>query len=65
MIKLEQLIEELCPDGVVYYPLGEICKLVTGATPSKTKTEYWDNGTIPWMSSGEVNNKIIFETENK
>ena len=65
MSKLEELIAELCPDGVEFKSLGEVCKLVTGATPSKTRTEYWENGTIPWMSSGEVNNKRIFETETK
>ncbi|HBZ7475997.1 TPA: restriction endonuclease subunit S, partial [Klebsiella pneumoniae] len=27
------------------------------------KNEYWENGDIPWMSSGEVNLKIVYETE--
>ncbi|UKI21101.1 MAG: restriction endonuclease subunit S [Christensenella sp.] len=45
--------------------LKDVCKLVTGATPSTSKKEYWENGTIPWMSSGEVNNKRIFDTEVK
>ena len=45
--------------------LGKACKLVTGATPSKTIHEYWDNGTIPWMSSGEVNLKRVFDTEGR
>ena len=65
MNRLEELIQELCPDGVEFKSLGEVCKLVTGATPSKTRKEYWKNGTIPWMSSGEVNNKRIFVTESK
>jgi hypothetical protein len=62
MTKLEQLINELCPEGVEYCELGKVCSLVTGATPSKVKSDYWENGTIPWMSSGEVNNKIIYDT---
>ncbi len=65
MSRLDELIAELCPDGVEYKPLSEVCRLVTGATPSKTKSEYWENGTIPWMSFGEVNLKRVFETENK
>lgn len=65
MNKLNELLQTLCPNGVEYYPLGDVCNLVTGATPSKTKKEYWENGTIPWMSSGEVNNRYVFETENK
>lgn len=65
MNKLNELLQTLCPNGVEYYPLGDVCNLVTGATPSKTKKEYWENGTIPWMSSGEVNNRYVFETEHK
>lgn len=65
MTVLDELIQELCPDGVKYKALGEICKLVTGATPSKTNAAYWENGTIPWMSSGEVNLKRVTATEKK
>ena len=65
MTVLDELIRELCPDGVKYKALGEICKLVTGATPSKTNAAYWENGTIPWMSSGEVNLKRVAATEKK
>ena len=43
--------------------LDDICRLVTGATPDTKKREYWDKGTIPWMSSGEVNKKHIYKTD--
>lgn len=33
----------------------------SGGTPDKSKLEYWDNGTIPWLNSGAVNDKIITE----
>lgn len=36
-----------------------------GATPSTKVAVYWQNGSIPWMSSGEVNNREIYETEKK
>lgn len=45
--------------------LGEIAELYAGATPSTTVLEYWEGGTIPWMSSGEVHNGQIFQTEKK
>ena len=40
-----------------------IGNIVVGATPSTSKTEYWMNGTIPWLPSGccqdgEVNNSF-------
>ena len=44
--------------------LGEVAsKIYSGGTPSTKKIEYWDNGTIPWMSSGEVNLRKIEKTE--
>ena len=65
MSRLEELIAELCPDGVEFHQMGKVCRLVTGATPSKTNPAFWIDGTIPWMSSGEVNNKRVFDTESK
>ncbi len=38
-------------------------KIYSGGTPNTKNKEYWENGTVPWMSSGEVNFKIINETE--
>lgn len=43
--------------------LGEISHLTAGGTPSTNISEYWDKGTIPWLSSGEVHKKIIYSTE--
>ncbi len=43
--------------------IENIANVVTGATPSTSVSEYWDNATIPWMSSGEINNRFITYTE--
>lgn len=32
-----------------------ISKIYSGGTPDKTNLSFWDEGTIPWLSSGEVN----------
>ncbi|MBL6758815.1 MAG: N-6 DNA methylase [Pelagibacteraceae bacterium] len=39
--------------------LGSVVKTTSGGTPLKSKSEYYQNGTIPWMRSGEVNQGII------
>ncbi|QHH98869.1 restriction endonuclease subunit S [Acinetobacter dispersus] len=39
-------------------------KITSGGTPQTGVAEYWEGGTIPWMSSGEVNLETIYETEN-
>ncbi len=34
--------------------LGDICQTGSGGTPLKDRKEYYENGTIPWLLSGEV-----------
>ncbi|MCZ6220955.1 restriction endonuclease subunit S, partial [Escherichia coli] len=49
---------------VEWKSLGEIAtKIYSGGTPDTKRIDYWENGTIPWMSSGEVNLKNIERTE--
>ncbi|MBL7647514.1 MAG: restriction endonuclease subunit S [Candidatus Hydrogenedentes bacterium] len=34
--------------------LGDVCRTGAGGTPSKLNKEYYENGTIPWLMSGEI-----------
>lgn len=43
--------------------LGEVCETGSGGTPLKMHDEYYNNGTIPWLRSGEVCTKEIYATE--
>ena len=43
--------------------ISSFAKCIAGATPDTKNHEYWDNGTIPWLSSGEVNKKRITSTD--
>ena len=44
--------------------LGEVAiKIYSGGTPKTEESKYWEKGTIPWMSSGEVNLGTIYQTE--
>jgi len=45
--------------------LGSFVKTTSGGTPLKSKSEYYQNGTIPWMRSGEVNQGIIKDIKFK
>jgi type I restriction enzyme S subunit len=60
---LRSLIRELSPEGVAEFRISDFAKCVAGATPNSTVTSYWENGTIPWMSSGEVNKGTVFQTD--
>ena len=39
--------------------LGEIAQITSGGTPSRDKSEYWLNGTVPWIRTTEVQNCIL------
>lgn len=41
------------PDGWCWCSIGQIVSVYVGSTPSRQIPEYW-NGSIPWVSSGEV-----------
>lgn len=38
------------------HKLGNICKTYSGGTPKSGKSSYYDNGTIPFIRSGEIHN---------
>jgi type I restriction enzyme S subunit len=52
------------PDSWEACRIGAIAKVVNGSTPSRKRNDFWD-GDIPWVSSGEVRNNIIFNTREK
>ena len=43
--------------------LGDVCQTGAGGTPLKTHKEYYGNGNIPWLRSGEVDKKNITSCE--
>ncbi len=39
--------------------LGSLGRVFNGTTPSRNQPRYWNNGTIPWLSSGKVNDGVV------
>lgn len=52
--KIQKMIEEMCPDGVEYKKIGDICTIRNGYTPSKKHLEYWEDGTVPWFRMDDI-----------
>lgn len=50
---------------VEWKKLGEVAECLAGATPRTSNSSYWENGTITWMSSGEVSKGFVYDTEKK
>ena len=40
------------------------CAVFNGGTPRRGNAEYWNNGNIPWLTSGEVRRPFLIGTEN-
>ena len=61
---LPEIIEEEkpfeIPEGWMWVRLGNCGSWSAGATPSRTKSEYY-GGTIPWLKTGDLNDGIILE----
>ncbi len=46
--------------------VSELCRKVTsGGTPSRARPEFFRNGTIPWIKTGELKDGIVTEYEER
>ena len=43
--------------------LGKVCETTSGGTPLKAKVEYYKEGTVPWLRSGEVAQGLVKKSE--
>ena len=44
-----QKLDRISSD-VSFIPIGEVCDVVNGSTPSKKNDAYWKNGDFPWFT---------------
>lgn len=47
------------PEGWGWCKIGEVGSVGTGSTPKRGNSKYWTNGTIPWITSGALNNEYV------
>ncbi|SEP66234.1 type I restriction enzyme, S subunit [Loktanella sp. DSM 29012] len=54
------------PEGWAVGTIADIAqKLQNGGTPRRSEEIFWKNGTIPWLTSGEVRQDFILDATNK
>ena len=46
-----------------YIVVKDLTDVISGGTPSRKKAEYWDNGTIPWVKTTELQNNVIIDVD--
>ena len=52
------------PENWCVQSIGEfVDDMKNGGTPKRGESDYWDNGTVPWLKTGEINNNIIIKSE--
>ncbi len=52
------------PSKWVLASVGQLAAVGTGATPLKSNAAYYDGGTIPWVTSGALNDDFVRNTED-
>ena len=53
------------PNSWEWCKLGWIGDWGAGATPAKGNPDFYNNGTIPWLRTGELNNGFVYDSEIK
>ncbi|KXA31405.1 type I restriction modification DNA specificity domain protein [Peptoniphilus harei] len=54
MIKIDELLKN---EKVEWKKLGDLFNIRTGYTPSKSKKDYWKNGTVNWFTIEDIRQK--------
>ncbi|MFW6641406.1 restriction endonuclease subunit S [Nocardiopsis algeriensis] len=52
------------PEGWASATLAELGQWYGGATPSKARPEFWENGTIPWISPKDMGQEVLTEVRD-
>lgn len=45
--------------------LGDLGQWIGGGTPSKSRAEYWSDGTVPWLSPKDMRSEVLTGTQDR
>ena len=67
MSKIDEMIAELCPDGVEFHPLEDVFDMRNGYTPSKKIPAFWESGDVNWFRMEDIreNGRVLNESIQK
>lgn len=47
------------PEGWAWATIDQLAQVGTGVTPLRSRSAYYDQGTIPWVTSGALNSETV------
>ena len=56
--------KRIIPHGWKEIQISDVFETSSGSTPTASKKEYYENGDIPWINSGELAKPYIYQTNN-
>ena len=56
---------EFLPKGWAIKKMPDVVKWSSGGTPKTTEKSYYENGTIPWLVIGDLNNGVVKSSASK
>jgi type I restriction enzyme S subunit len=51
----------ICPQGWTESAITDIATVGSGATPLRSDRRYWEGGTVPWVTTGLLNQSVVKE----
>ena len=52
------------PEGWVWASLEQLASIGTGSTPLTSKAEYYQDGSVPWVTSSALNEEVVSSPNN-
>ena len=52
------------PEGWVWANLDQLASIGTGSTPLTSKAEYYQDGSVPWVTSSALNEEVVSSPNN-
>jgi type I restriction enzyme S subunit len=63
-IGFRHLEDDQMPSGVETIEIAkDVADVCNGSTPSRTEGRYWRDGTIPWLATGKVHDRVIVKAD--
>lgn len=61
----ERIKDSELPEGWILKPFNELGSWRGGGTPTKSRKDFWEKGTIMWVSPKDMKSQIIHDTIDK